>query len=186
MHVAAGPVGALCTAWSRADVPGVDMYGNKKIRDIMVPVGEYPVVHEDTPVSAAVRIMRESFHRKDGTWYGFQSVLVVKGNGRPVGILTLRGFLKAFKYRAIQEHLLKGDPEGLFFLPRFYNGLEILTRDIMRPLNLITVQAGSDIFEAIAVMVKGGVNSLPVMSGRELVGVVRTIDLFWAVGEFLD
>lgn len=162
------------------------MYAGKKVRDIMVPISEYPVIYEDTPVSEAVSVMRESFHQKDGTWYGFQSVLVVNGRGKLVGILTLRGFLKAFKIQAILDHFLKGDPEGLIFLPRFYNNMEIVTKDIMRPLNLVTVQADSDIFEAIVVMVEGKINSLPVISGTELVGVVRTIDLFWTVGEFLD
>ncbi|MFZ5634647.1 MAG: cyclic nucleotide-binding/CBS domain-containing protein [Bacillota bacterium] len=162
------------------------MYENKKVRDIMVPISEYPVIYEDTPVAEAVGIMRESFHQKDGTWYGFQSVLVVNRRQRLVGILTLRGFLKALKIQAVLDHILTGDPVGLFFLPRFYDSLEIKTRDIMRPLNLITVQADSDIFEAIAVMVKGKINSLPVMSGTELVGVVRTIDLFWTAGEYLD
>lgn len=162
------------------------MYANKKVRDIMVPIIEYPVIYEDTNVSEAVRIMRESFHQKDGTWYGFQSVLVMNRRKKLVGLLTLRGFLKAFKLQAVLEHLLTGDPEGLIFMPRLDSGLQILTRDIMRPLNLITVQLDSDIFQAIVVMVEGRINSLPVMSGRELVGVVRTIDLFWTVGEFLE
>ncbi|MCL6479265.1 MAG: CBS domain-containing protein [Peptococcaceae bacterium] len=162
------------------------MYGNKKVRDIMVPISEYPVIYEDTPVAGAVRIIRESFHQKDGTWYGLQSALVVNRREKLVGILTLRGFLKALKIQAVLDHLLTGDPVGLFFLPRFYNSMEIKTKDIMRPLNLITIQAESDIFEAIVTMVKGKINSLPVMSGTELVGVVRTIDLFWTVGEYLD
>ena len=158
------------------------MYENKKVRDIMVPISEYPVISEDTPVSGAVRIMREYFHQKDGTWYGFQSVLVVNGRDKLVGILTLRGFLKALKLQAVLDHLLKGDSEGLIFMP----SLEILTRDIMRPLKLVTVQADSDIFRAMVVMVESSINSLPVLAGRDLVGVVRTIDMFWAVGEFLD
>lgn len=162
------------------------MYGNKKVRDFMVPVDEYPVIHEDTPVAGAVGLMREYFHQKDGTWYGFQSMLVVNRSEELVGILTLRGLLKAFKIRAVLDHLLKGDPMGLFFLPRFHDSHEITVKDIMRPLKLITVQADRDIFEAIVIMVKWNINSLPVMSGHELVGIVRTIDLFWAVGEFLD
>lgn len=162
------------------------MYGNKKVRDYMVPLDEYPVIHEDTTVAGAVAMMRDYFHQKDGTWYGFQSMLVVNRREELVGILTLRGLLKAFKIRAVLDHLLKGDPMGLFFLPRFHASHEITVKDIMRPLRLITVQAGSDIFEAIITMVKWNINSLPVMSGRELVGIVRTIDLFWVVGEFLD
>lgn len=162
------------------------MYRNKKVRDIMVPVSEYPVIHKETPVADAVRLMHNFFHQKDGTWYGFQSVLVVDERQKLVGILTLRGFLKALKLQAILDHILTVEPVGLFFMPGFYNSLEIKTRDIMRPLSMVTVQVDSSILEAIAVMVKKKVNSLPVVAGAELVGVVRTIDLFWLVGEFLD
>ncbi|MFZ5646237.1 MAG: cyclic nucleotide-binding/CBS domain-containing protein [Bacillota bacterium] len=162
------------------------MYANRKVRDIMVPISEYPVICENTPVAGAVRVMRDFFHQKDGTWYGFQSVLVVDEKEKLVGILTLRGFLKAFKIQAVLDHILTGDPVGLFFMPRFHESQDIRARDIMRPLKLITVQADSDIFEAMVTMVEGNVNSLPVISGTELVGVVRTIDLFWAAGEYLE
>lgn len=162
------------------------MYTNKKVRDIMVPLNEYPVIHEDTSVSKAVMIIQESFHRKDGTWYGNQSALVVNGREKPVGILTLRGFLKAFQIRANLDHILKGEPLGLFFMPQFYNSLEITTRDIMQPIKLVTIQADSNIFKAIVLMVEGKIDSLPVMSGAEMVGIVRSIDLFWTLGEFLD
>ncbi|SFG01725.1 CBS domain-containing protein [Desulfotomaculum arcticum] len=162
------------------------MYDNKRVRDYMVPVKEYPVIYEDYTAAEAFSIMRESFHQKDGTWYGFQSLLVINDREELVGILTLRSLLKAFKIQAMLDHLLKGDPMGLFFMPRFHNSLQIVTKDIMRPLSLITVQEDCVIFEAIVTMVKWKINSLPVMSGKELVGIVRTIDLFWSVGEFLE
>lgn len=162
------------------------MYKDKKVTDVMVPISEYPVIYEDTTVAQAFVVMREFFHQKEGTWYGFQSALVFNTNDDPVGLLTLRGLLKAFKLRAVLDHLLKGDPAGLFFMPRLYSSLEICTKDIMRPLNLITVQGNSDVFQAILAMSKGNINSLPVLDGDDLVGIVRTIDLFWAVGEFLD
>lgn len=162
------------------------MYANKKVRDIMVPISEYPVICETAPVAGALRVISDFFHKKDGTWYGFQSVLVVNEKDKLVGIITLRSFLKAFKIQSVLEHILTGDPTALFFLPRFHQSHEIQARDIMRPLNLITVQADSNIFSAMVSMVEGNVNSLPVLSGTELVGVVRTIDLFWAVGEYLE
>lgn len=162
------------------------MYRYKKVTDVMVPISEYPIIYEDTSVAQAMAIMREFFHQKQGTWYGFQSVLVVDSNDELVGLLTLRGFLRAFKLRAVLDHLLTGDPAGMLFMPRFYNTLEIRTKDIMRPLSLITVQGSSDIFEAILAMVRGNISSLPVLEGDKLVGIVRTIDLFWTVGEFLD
>lgn len=162
------------------------MYTNKKVRNIMVPVNEYPVINENNSAAEAFKLMRDYFHQKDGTWFGFQSMLVLKDSQKLVGILTLRGLLKAFKIQATLDHFLKSDPVGLFFMPGFYNSLEISVKNIMRPIQLITIQEDSDIFEAIVTLVKWRINSLPVMSGQELVGIVRTIDLFWSVGELLE
>ncbi len=35
-------------------------------------------------------------------------------------------------------------------------------------------------------MLKKKVNSIPVLAGDRLCGVVRTIDLFWLIGEILE
>lgn len=156
------------------------------VRDIMVPIEEYPVVYEDAMVIEAINTLRESFHRKDGTWYGFQTLMVLNKEDELVGILTLRSLLKALQMREFVEHILKGDPTGLFFTPHLQNDLRIDVRKIMRPLNLITVQEDAIIMEALLAIVKNNINSLPVLAGTRPVGVVRTIDLFWFVGELLD
>lgn len=157
-----------------------------KVRDLMVPVKEHPVIYEDAPVAEATRELRSSFHEKDGTWYGFQSLLVLDRKERLVGILTLRGLLKAFKIQALYDHLLKGDPSGIMFIKPFSNSLEITVKDIMRPLKLVTVQQDSSILEAVQIICRKKVNSLPVMDDHKLVGIVRTLDLFWSVGELLE
>ncbi|MCL6634399.1 MAG: CBS domain-containing protein [Peptococcaceae bacterium] len=156
------------------------------VRNIMVPIGEYPVVYEDAMVIEAVHVLRESFHQKDGTWYGFQSLVVLNRKDELVGILTLRSLLLALKMREFVEHILKGDPTGLFFAPGLQSDLRINVRKIMRPINLVTVQEDASILEALVTIVKNNINSLPVLSGTRPVGVVRTIDLFWFVSELLD
>jgi len=156
------------------------------VRSIMAPIEEYPVVYEDAMVIEAIETLRESFHQKDGTWYGFQTLMVLNRKDELVGILTLRGLLVALRLRDIVEHILKGDPTGLFFTPHLQSDLRINVRKIMRPLNLITVQEDAGIMEALLIIVKNNINSLPVLSGARPVGVVRTIDLFWFVGELLD
>jgi len=150
-----------------------------KVKNIMVPIGEYPVIRENAAVAEAIKALGSSFHERGGIWYGFQSLLVLSGRNRLVGILTLRGLLKA-------DHLLKGDPEGLMFVKPFGGGMEITVKDIMRPLRLVTIGHNSSILEAIEIVCRKKVNSLPVMDGKRLVGIVRTIDLFWSVGELLD
>ncbi len=157
-----------------------------KVKNIMVPIGEYPVIRENAAVAEAIKALGSSFHERGGIWYGFQSLLVLSGRNRLVGILTLRGLLKAFERKAVYDHLLKGDPEGLMFVKPFGGGMEITVKDIMRPLRLVTIGHNSSILEAIEIVCRKKVNSLPVMDGKRLVGIVRTIDLFWSVGELLD
>lgn len=160
-------------------------YG-QTVENIIVPVHEFPIVREQNVVAEAVQVMRQFFHQRDGTWFGFQAALVLNRKDRLVGLITLRGLLRAFQLQAIQDHLLKNDATGLFFLNKFNDNLEIVVRDIMRPINLITVQKGSSIFEAVWKMVKRKISLLPVMDGDQLVGMIRTIDVFWVIGELLD
>ena len=156
------------------------------VKDVMVPIEEYPVAYEDAMVIEAIHALRDSFHQRDGTWYGFQSLIVLNKNDELVGLLTLRGLLVALKMREFVEHILKGDPTGLFFTPHLQGDLRINVRKIMRPINLLTVQEDDTIMEAILTIVLHNINSLPVLAGKKPVGVVRTIDLFWFVGELLD
>lgn len=159
---------------------------SQKIENIMVPVHEFPVVRENLLVAEAVQEMRHFFHQCDGTWFGFQATLVLDDREQLVGLLTLRGLLQAFKLRAIQDHLLTSDAEA-FFLPGSSNRhMEITVGEIMRPIGSITVQRNDNVFIAVRQMVEKKINLLPVLEGDELVGMVRTIDMFWIIGELLD
>jgi len=161
------------------------MSRNQKIENIMVSVDNLPVIRNDYPVARAVEVMRQFSHRQDGTWFGFQAALVTDLNGGLVGLLTLRGLLRAFKLRAVQEHLLTSDAEGFFLPAGFNDNLDILVRDIMRPIGLVTVGSKDSVFEAVRKMVGNKINLLPVVDNEQLVGMVRTIDVFWVVGELL-
>lgn len=162
------------------------MYLAKTVRNIMVPVEDYPKIQQEARIAEAIEALKNFSHEKDGTWYGFQSLLVLGKKDVPVGILTLKGLLNAFKIQDITEHLLKGDPTGLFFLPSLSDQFYIRVKDLMRPLDLVAVQEDDYIFEAINLMVKYKVNSIPVMRGKQLVGLVRTIDAFWVIEDLLD
>jgi len=158
---------------------------SQKIETIMVSVDNLPIIYNDYLVAQAVAVLRQFSHRQDGTWYGFQAALVTEPTGHLVGLLTLRGLLRAFKIRAIQEHLLTSDAE-VFFLPAGGNdNLDILVQDIMRPIGLVTVSSKDNVFEAVRKMVKHKINLLPVVDDGHLVGMVRTIDVFWIVGELI-
>ena len=162
------------------------MHLTKTCKDIMVPVSDYPQIKQEAHIAEAIEILKNFFHEKDGTWYGFQSLLVLGKRNVPTGILTLRGLLNAFKIQDITEHLLKTDPTGLFFLPSMSDQFHIRVKDLMRPFGFAAVQEDDYIFKAVKLMITHKVNSIPVMSGKTPVGIVRTIDTFWIIGELLD
>ncbi|SHI38095.1 CBS domain-containing protein [Desulfofundulus thermosubterraneus] len=157
-----------------------------KVREIMVPAGEFPALHEDADVASAFKLFREYFRCKDGTWMGFQSALVYNSRGRAVGILTLRGLLRALQLQALLDDLLKGDPVGLFFLPPRWSEQFITVKEVMRPVETAFINEDAALWEAALLMLNKKVNSVPVMAGDNLCGVVRTIDLFWLIGEILE
>jgi len=57
-------------------------------------------------------------------------------------------------------------------------------RDAMRSLALPTVDAGDDVNKVAAALLKHNVDSLPVLSSCELVGMVRTVDIFMVIGDY--
>ncbi|WP_347487955.1 CBS domain-containing protein [Desulfoscipio sp. XC116] len=161
-------------------------YYNKTVDQIMVPINDCPVVREADIVAEAIDTMRRFMHILDGTWFGFQAALVLNSRDKLVGLLTLRGLLRAFQLQQIQDHLLKSDAIGLFFPNKFNDNMQIVVRDIMRPIKTAALNRQSSVFEAVQIMVRKNVNLLPVMDKERMVGMVRPIDLFWVVGEMLD
>lgn len=157
-----------------------------KVREIMVPAKEFPSLSEDTDIASAFRLLHDHFYSKDGTWIGFQSALVYDKQQRAVGILTLRGLLKALHLQAFLDELLKCDPMGLSFLPEHWNKQFITVKEVMRPVETTCINEDAALWEAALLMLKKKVNSIPVMTGNHLCGIVRTIDLFWLIGEILE
>lgn len=157
-----------------------------RVREIMVPAEEFPVLHEDADALSAFKLLRDYFRGKDGTWIGFESALVYNRQKKAVGILTVRGLLRALHFQALLDDLLKGDPAGLCFLPACWKQQFVTVKEVMRPVEVACVNENAALWEAALVMLKKKVNSIPVMAGDNLCGVVRTIDLFWLIGEILE
>ena len=158
----------------------------KTVESVMVLKDDYPVVYQDVLVSRAIDALRTSFHKKDGTWFGFQSLVVINKKEIPVGILTLRGLLKALKIKASREKILKDRFLSDFYFNHYIEDSFITVKDIMRPINLVAVQKDCSILEAALIIISKKINSLPVLDGKVLIGIVRTIDLFWSIGELLE
>lgn len=157
----------------------------KTAEDIMVAIGDYTTITEDATIFEAIKVLRQTFHRDGKAWYGHRSAVVLDHKGRLTGILTLRGLLKAAGFRELDEDMgIKSESWGWYYTRRLREEMNIKVRDVMRPIALATVKAETPVSDIALALLKHQVNSLPVLKRGELIGIVRTIDIFLVMGDF--
>src|SRR5512138_2764089 len=121
-------------------------------------------VQPDTPIIKAHELMaREKVHRAP----------VVK-NGKLVGMVTTNDIQKAYPSSATS--LAVWEVTSL---------LEKITVEDIMIKNVFTVQEDTTIEEAARVMVDNKISALPVLRGKELVGIITETDLFRIMLEML-
>lgn len=146
--------------------------------DVMVTADKFPAVDEDEGVDRAAAILVRIYSGMDSTWRGYESLIVRDKLNREVGFLTLRSILKAI-----------GTGEGggaAGFIPWIKkNAVSVPVKSLMRPLNQCFVRPDDGIEQAVRTIMENNANSVLVMDGDRLAGVIRTIDLFWYIPEML-
>lgn len=162
----------------------------KKVRELMVPLSEYPLVYETDTLKDAIKVLRN--YRAAG--HEHRSLLVfsktkkVGNEEQLVGILTTRDILKAIK----KNRMLYDNTElftmswAFFYRKEPLNELTV-TRvgQAIRPLVDAYVQADDTVTRAIELMMTKNVNILPVFEGQKAVGIIRAIDILDYIGEML-
>jgi len=162
------------------------MPGERQVKEIMASVRNYSTVLADAPLKEAVEALQDSLHQQEGIWYGFHSVVVLDNRQKLVGLLTLRSVLKAVEFLAISSRQqLKGSSWGWYFTNRVQKETGLRVKDVMRPLGLVTVKVDDTVWDAALKMLTYRVNSIPVLDGGRVAGIVRTIDVFQVIGELL-
>ncbi|RKO65559.1 CBS domain-containing protein [Desulfofundulus salinus] len=158
------------------------MSETRKVRELMVPLSEYPVVYETDTLKDAIKVLRN--YRAAG--HEHRSLLVfsktrkVGDEEQLVGILTTRDILNAIK----KNRMLYDNTElftmswAFFYRKEPLNELTV-TRvgQAIRPLVDAYVQADDIVTRAIELMLTKNVNILPVFEGKKAVGIIRAIDL---------
>ena len=168
----------------------------KKVRDLMIPISRYSTVSTEDTVGEAIALLRKSYRRQDGGEYeGHRSVLVVDGEQRPVGILTYRELIRAiepwFLYPSKLEERISWPvevpeiPWEGFFSERTRAEARRKVKEIMRPINLVTVEADAPLMKAVHLMVEHTVGTLPVMEAGRVIGVIRIGEIFMEVADTL-
>jgi len=115
------------------------------LKDVIVE--EVITVKPDTKVKDAVKLMNENEI----------GCLVVKKNGKPIGIITERDILKKIVYQS-------KNPEQV-------RVLEVMSEP------LVVGKVDMDLEEAARLMLKRNVKKLPIVEGEKLVGLITLTDI---------
>lgn len=159
---------------------------NKTAEEIMVPINDYITISQDATIYEAIKVLKDSFHSNGNAWSGHRSVIVLDEKGKLVGVLTLRGLLKAAGLREIDKDMtIKSESWGWYYIDRLRQETRLRVRDVMRPLAVATVNADNTVVDIAVALLKRKVNSLPVLKKGKLVGMVRTLDIFIVLSEHL-
>ncbi len=153
----------------------------KKVRELMVPLSNYPKVYDTDCLKDATRALRDYLAqgKEHRSLLVFSKSKKVGGEEQLVGILTIRDILKAIKTNALRNQ----DREPFVFSWEFLygreSGKELVTQvqNALRPLKEAFVQADEDINEALDIMVERNLNMLAVFDGKKAVGIIRAVDL---------
>jgi len=116
------------------------------------------VIHDNTPVDEAMKIMRENKVRR---------LPILNDKGALVGIVSERDLLYASPSPATSLSI-----HELHYLVSRIKVSEVMTRDV------ITVSEDTPLEEAARTMADNKIGGLPVVSNGELVGIITETDLF--------
>jgi CBS-domain-containing membrane protein len=171
----------------------------KRIGEIMIPVDEYPSVRDSTPLREAVAVIRDTQLEVGGRKSLPRALIVFDDIEVMVGTVGRRDIMKG-----LGPSFLVGEPPDYprkLFAVAVDPDLSELSfdhvvtgirqhadrpvSDVMRHVEAI-LNADDHVIKAIHEMVTGDLTLIPVVDGGQLVGVVRSVDVFEAMTQVLE
>ena len=168
---------------------------DKKVKDLMIPLDEYPVAEKDATLLDIVKVLDEGRKRLPPGRAPYRAVLIVDENRKIVGKIGQATFLAALE----PKYSLLGDmerlntvglsPELVSLVMDHYRFFEesladlclrrssMRAEDVMHPITE-SVDEDEPISDAIHKIVMWQQLSLLVTRGDEAVGLIRLSDLF--------
>lgn len=158
---------------------------SKTIRDICIPLAEYPHLHDTATLKDAFAVLHDAF----ATGKRFRHILVLNDKGQLTGILGMRDILRGLfpDYLRTKERPRHEGP-----IPDFPALTHIwaetchsqcptaAAHPVKGFMGTVPDKVGIDdpIAKAVYLLVAHDTSMLPVVDGERLVGVVRMIDVF--------
>jgi len=165
------------------------MPNEKKVKDLMIPLEDYPHIPYWFSLRQAMAIVREAAIKFEGSFEP-RAVLVFDEKYQLMGILTLRDVIKGLEPRFLHETaLVKADPSltvmiGDLFGPGLKEASQKPVSEVMSPIK-VTIQSNDPIAKAIFLMIKENVGLMPVIQDNKVAGMIRLSDLFKVISDLV-
>ena len=162
----------------------------KRVKDVMIPIGDYTTLTRDQTIKFAILKLKESFMLKISTSRimetGHRSILVFNRKGEVKGVLTIKDLLRAI----MPAYLNAPKPsmaDSIQYSPMFWGGM--FTKEVKALVNKrvdevmspapLTIDGESSLMEAAYIMVSNKARRLVVMGDGKVIGMIREQDLFF-------
>ncbi len=158
---------------------------SKHIRELMVPISDYPNIKYDASVKDAFAILRRNF--KEGK--GYRTILVLDEKNQLKGFLSLGDLIQAVEPRFLKM----AKPPAYQGLAQEYPALTLIwqelfskecreearkpVKDVMAPIKA-TVTTDDSIAKVSYLMITTDSHVIPVLEKDKVVGVIRLVDVF--------
>lgn len=168
-------------------------------KDLMVPLECYPHVHQDSTLVEALTTMSKAHIHMHGETSLPRILLVFDAEEILIGMLRRRDILRGLSPRWFFS-AESGHPEDVFDTQLDENISEVLADKVVSRFKERGKQTVEDYVQGISgivdvndslitllnIMVKKGYHMLPVLDQEHAVGVVRSVEVMWAVNELRD
>jgi CBS domain-containing protein len=162
-----------------------DDFNSKHVRELMVPISDYPNIKYDASVRDAFAVLRRNFQEGKG----YRTILVLDEKNQLKGLLSLGDMI-----RAVEPRFLKmAQPPAYQGLTQEYPTLTLIwqelfskecreearkpIKDIMAPIKA-TVSTDDSIAKVAYLMITTYSPVIPVLDNDKVIGVVRLVDIF--------
>ena len=165
------------------------MTNEKMVKELMIPLEDYPHIPYWFTLRQAMAIVREAAVKFEGQFEP-RAVLVFDEKYQLMGILTLRDIITGLEPKFLQEtSLIKTDPSltvlmGDFFGSKMQEQSHRAVSEVMGPIKF-TVNAADAIAKPVYLMIKENVGLIPVMSDGKVAGILRLSDLFGEISKIV-
>jgi CBS domain-containing protein len=165
------------------------MTNSKKVKDLMIPLEDYPHIPYWFTLRQAMAIVREAAIKFEGAFEP-RAVLVFDEKYQLMGMLTLRDIIKGLEPRFLHEtSLVKMDPNltvllGDLFGPGLREASQKPVSEVMSPIK-VTTNGEDAIAKALFLMIKENVGLMPVVQDQRVAGMIRLSDLFKEISDMV-